>query len=148
MTWQERHKLVAAVYVVLQRDDKILMLRRAGTGYCDGQYSVPAGHLEGDEAPTAAVVREAYEEVGVTIDPKDLECVHSMVYKAIEGDHERLSLFFRAANFMGEPHNAEPNKCDDVRWFSVDALPSEMVWEVRHALDQIKTGPTYSEANY
>ena len=65
----DRFKLIAAVYVFFVRDGKILMLRRANTGYVDGDYSLVAGHADGNEALTAATAREAKEEAGVTIAP-------------------------------------------------------------------------------
>ena len=49
------YKLVAAVHLFLIRDGKVLLLRRFNTGYEDGQYSVIAGHLDGDEEATAAL---------------------------------------------------------------------------------------------
>ena len=58
-----RNKAVPAVYLILERDNKILIARRANTGYEDGNYQVPAGHVEEAELPTEAVIREAKEEV-------------------------------------------------------------------------------------
>ena len=69
---KERFKLIASVYVLFVKDGKILMLRRANTGCMDGHYSLVAGHVDGNEALTAATAREAKEESGVTIAPEDL----------------------------------------------------------------------------
>ena len=69
---EERFKAVMAVFLVLRRGDEVLLMRRAGTGFCDGQYSVPTGHVDGNEPLTHAMVREAKEEVGVGIKPEDL----------------------------------------------------------------------------
>jgi 8-oxo-dGTP diphosphatase len=142
--WSERHMIVPAVYILLERDDKVLLLRRAHTGYMNGYYTPPAGHMDGGEAPSTAMVREAMEEVGVTVKPEDLELAHCMMYMAAEGTHERVTLFFKTKHFEGEPKNMEPNKCDDVSWFSKDELP-EMVWEAKHAFEQIAAGNVYSE---
>ena len=51
-----------AAHFFLVRDRKILLLRRQNTGYEDGKFSVVAGHLDGDEEVSAAMVREAREE--------------------------------------------------------------------------------------
>jgi 8-oxo-dGTP diphosphatase len=146
--WEKRHKLVPAVYILLERDSKLLLIRRFNTGYSDGKYSLPAGHMDGNEAPSVAAVREALEEVGVTVRPTDLEMVHCMVYKSSEGDHERVSLFFKAKHFDGEPVNKEPHKCDDIGWFPTEDIPKNIVWELRHALNQIAEGNLYSEVNF
>ena len=57
------------VFILLRKEGKILLIRRKGTGYRDGWYSMPSGHLEKGEAISAAAVREAREEVGIRIDP-------------------------------------------------------------------------------
>ncbi|MBA8882055.1 NUDIX domain-containing protein [Phyllobacterium myrsinacearum] len=54
------------------------MLRRKGTGWMDGLFSIPAGGLEADEIIGAAAIREACEEVGVQIEPVDLQYVHTL----------------------------------------------------------------------
>jgi len=105
-----RFKLIAAVYVLFVKDGKILMLRRANTGYEDGNYSLVAGHADGNEALTAATAREAKEEAGVVIAPEDLRLKLTMHRRA---DDERLDFFFEPAAWTGEPTNMEPGKCDD-----------------------------------
>ncbi|HEX4662734.1 MAG TPA: NUDIX domain-containing protein, partial [Candidatus Saccharimonadales bacterium] len=90
MSWRDRFKVVPAVYIILERDNKILLLRRFNTGYEDGNYTMPSGHLDGGESATTAAVREAMEEAGVTIKSQDLELAHAMYYLAKEGDHERV----------------------------------------------------------
>ena len=55
----KRFTLLSAVHLVLIKDDKILLLRRKNTGYEDGKYSLVAGHLDGKESVTTAMIREA-----------------------------------------------------------------------------------------
>lgn len=64
---KERYKIIPTVYLVLIRENKILLLRRYNTGFMDGYYSFPAGHVEANETLTQAMVREAKEEIGVDI---------------------------------------------------------------------------------
>ena len=56
---KEKFMLRCAVYLVLIKDGKILLLRRSNTGYWDGNYSMIAGHLDGDETIAHAMMREA-----------------------------------------------------------------------------------------
>lgn len=137
-----RFKLIAEVHLVLVREHRVLMLRRFNTGYEDGNYSLIAGHVEGAESFTHAMVREAAEEAGLAIAPRELLLVHTMHRKA---ENERISLFFKAGNRSGEPHNREPHKCDDLAWFPSQSLPANTVPYIRAALECILTGINYSE---
>ena len=73
-----RFQVTPAVYLLFRDKDKILMLRRFQTGYMNGYYCFPAGHLEGGETFTQAAAREAQEEVGVAIETKSLKLAHVM----------------------------------------------------------------------
>ncbi|MET7333044.1 NUDIX domain-containing protein [Nonomuraea sp. NPDC005650] len=119
---RERFRAIVDVHVLLLRDSEVLLGRRAGTGYGDGLWHLPSGHLEAGESATEAAVREAGEEVGVAIDPADLRFVHVM-HRA----PERVGLFFAADTWIGEPYNAEPHKCSEVAWWPLDGLPHDMV---------------------
>lgn len=59
----DRFRLAAAVYGILSQGDHVLLVRRAGSGYRDGQLSLPTGHLDGGEDAITALVRELREEL-------------------------------------------------------------------------------------
>ncbi|MET1033297.1 MAG: NUDIX domain-containing protein [Candidatus Saccharimonadales bacterium] len=147
-SWKERHKVVPAVYVIFEKDGRVLLIRRAGTGYFDGYYSLPAGHLDGGEPAHIAAIREAKEEVGVDISPDDLHFVHTLHRKAEESDHERIDMFFMAKNYKGELQNMEPEKCDELRWASYEDLPENIVPEVRSVFKHLSAGRSYSTFNF
>jgi 8-oxo-dGTP diphosphatase len=137
-----RFKLIPEVHLVLLRDEKVLMLRRFNTGYEDGNYSLIAGHVDGGETFRAAMAREAAEEAGLEIGVDGLRLVHTMHRKS---DEERLSLFFVAESWSGEPVNTEPHKCDDMRWVALSDMPPNTVPYVRVALSLIARDEAYSE---
>jgi mutator protein MutT len=148
MGWQDRHKVVPAVYLILRQGQEVLLMRRAGTGYMDGMYSVPSGHLEGKESAEHAACREVTEEIGIDIRTEDLKLVHTMHRLAEEGDHERIDLFFEATKWKGEPSNAEPDKCDDVKWCHIDELPENTIPIVRVAIENATKGLVYSSQGF
>jgi 8-oxo-dGTP diphosphatase len=119
------------VHLFFFRGNQILLLRRFNTGYADGQYSVPAGHLDGGETVIDAAGREALEEVGVQIDPQDIH--FSSVMHRLNGD-ERVDFFLHIVQWDGEPLNCEPDKCDELLWVDVDAMPSNTIPYIRQAL--------------
>ena len=58
---------IVDVMLTLERDGQVLLAERSGTGYADGWYNLPSGKLEEYEDVVAAIIREAWEEVGVTL---------------------------------------------------------------------------------
>lgn len=111
---------------ILDRDEQVLLARREGTGYADGQWNLPSGKLEADEYMVAAIIREAREEIDVELDRDDLEMVTTVHYRNPEGQ-ARVGFFFRARRWRGEPRNAEPHKCSQIAWFPKDSLPENTV---------------------
>ncbi len=139
----DRFTYIGSSYLLLINDRKILLLRRANTGFQDGNYGLPSGHLDGKETAREGCAREVREEIGITIQPEDLNVVHVMHRKA-ERD-ERIDFFMTANQYEGEVKNCEPNKCDDLSWFSLDALPENMVDYVKVAIEHYQNGKSYSE---
>ena len=133
------------VHLFLFRENQILLSRRFNTGFRDGEYSVPAGHLDGNETVLAAAAREAEEEIGVQIEAKDT--VFSSVMHRIEGD-ERVDFFVHVHQWLGEPFNAEPDKCDDLRWVDINQLPANIVPYVRQALQNHLSGLHFDEYGF
>ena len=147
---KRRPKVIPTVYLVLVKDNKILLSRRYNTGFEDGKYSFPAGHLSGDEETfSEAMVREAREEVGVELDSADLELVHVMHRKQREPtDERRVNLFFAARKWRGEPKIMEPSKCDDLGWFELDGLPDDTIPYIRQAINCFRENVRYSEYGF
>lgn len=148
MSYKDKFTIVPAVYVLLKRGDSILLLRRANTGYFDGHYALPAGHIDGGEPAHVAGVREVLEEIGVRVRPEDLRFVHVTHRVAEEGNHERVDFFFEADKWEGEPQNMEPQKCDDLQWFQLDALPENVTPLTLQVLEAAKAGEYYSFNNF
>lgn len=133
---------ISAVHLFLIKENRILLLRRFNTGYEDGNYSVPAGHIEADETATNAMIREIQEEIGIEIFSNKLNMIHVMHRKA---EHERIDFFFESTEFTGIPQIMEPNKCDDLQWFDLDNLPKNTVAYVKSAIEVYRNKTTFSE---
>ena len=147
-----RFKLIPAAYLFLVKNGKTLLQRRANTGYEDGNWGVPSGHLNGDESATMAMVREVREEVGLIIDAERLKLVHLMHRRGTDGgdgqDNERVDFFFELTEWTGEIINGEPDKCDALIWFPLTSLPDNTIFYVRAALEAYQSGIIYSERGW
>ena len=140
----ERFVVVPAAYVFLLRDGvggpEVLLQLRQGTGYMDGHWAAAAaGHVEAGESVLDAAVREADEELGVTIDPVDLAPLCAM--HRTSAPHgpvdERVDFFFECRRWTGEPRTVEVDKSVALRWFDLDALPEPVVPHERQVLDAL-----------
>jgi 8-oxo-dGTP pyrophosphatase MutT (NUDIX family) len=137
-----RHRLVGDVHLLLIKSTgEVLFGQRQNTGYEDDAWHLPSGHLEAGESVMAALIREAHEEIGVTIDEQDVEFCHVMHNSSGGG---RVAFFFAVHNWAGEPENREPDKCSQLKWFSLGALPYDLIPYCRAALEWIAANHCFS----
>lgn len=139
------HPNLVASYLILKKENQVLLLKRKNTGYEDGNYSVIAGHLEPGENFTSAIIREAKEEANITITPDDIEQIFVQHRKASNGEPERVDTYFVATNWKGTIKNVEPHKCEHLQWYDLHKLPKNVVPCVRAALASIRNQENYNE---
>jgi 8-oxo-dGTP diphosphatase len=137
----DRLRLPVAVYAVLQEEQRVLMLRRAGTTFRAGQLSLPAGHLDGGEDAVAGLRRELREEVAIEVTADDCRLA-LLLHSAPEDadDQEYLHLFFVVDHWSGAPSIGEPDKCSELVWVDRRALPVDVVDYVAGALTAMDRG--------
>lgn len=123
------HALVPASYVMMLRgplgEEEVLLHLRQNTGWRDHHWALVAGHVDADESVRTAAQREAYEEVGVTIELGALQPLTTL-HRWIEGGpavEQRVDFFWIARTWSGEPRIMEPDKAADQRWFPLRDLP-------------------------
>jgi 8-oxo-dGTP pyrophosphatase MutT (NUDIX family) len=141
-----RASLPAAAHLVLRRQNRLLLLQRYNTGYEDEKWSLPAGHIEHGESASAALRRESREELGIVIEPEQLQFLLVMHKRDPVDGQERVDFFFECIGWSGLAMNREPNKAHQVQWVLTDEI-SELclVDYVRAALHMIDEGVAYGE---
>lgn len=145
----DRHSIIPAVWMIIHNDkNQVFLLRRFNTGWRDGWWTAPAGHVDAGESPIMAAIRELKEEAGVTVTADQLGEPLIYFYPADDMTSERVSLFFDVKTFEGEPTNIEPHKADRGEWFDLDNLPDQIVPILRQALIDLPAGVKYSERYY
>jgi 8-oxo-dGTP diphosphatase len=121
--------------LILRRDDgRVLLAERANTGYADGQLNVPSGKVEDGENAIEAVIREAWEEIGIKLNHDGVTTVHVVHHRNPEGE-PRIGWFCVATRWDGEPVNREPHKCAGLQWADPNQLP-------RHTVPYVAVGIT------
>ncbi len=139
--------LVPASYIYLLRETdagtEVLLQLRQGTPYMDGHWAAAAaGHVESGETAYDAAQREAREELTIS----DIDLSFEFTMQRTQGGaaiEERVDFFFTARSWAGEPQIAEPDKCGELRWCSLAALPTPMVPHEEFALSRLFRGEHY-----
>jgi len=133
------------VFLVLHDGPSVLLALRRGTGYDDGLWNLPSGKLEHGEDALSGMIREAREEIGISLPAASLRLAATVHHRAASPSpagpapspgssppaafHTRVGLVFAAAAdpaSQGTPVNAEPHKCGGLGWFPAASLPVEM----------------------
>ncbi|HSQ97806.1 MAG TPA: NUDIX domain-containing protein [Rickettsiales bacterium] len=131
---KQRYKIKTAAYLLLIKDNKILLSLREGTGYMDGLYGLPSGHLEANETIADACVRETLEEINIVLKKEDLKLATTMFRKGKDEGDDYIDFFFICDRYEGELKNNEPNKCGSLEFFDIENLPQNTIEYVRKAI--------------
>ncbi|MGZ3634141.1 MAG: NUDIX domain-containing protein [Parachlamydiaceae bacterium] len=132
-------------YLILRQGDQIFFQLRKNTGYCDGMWSLIAGHVENGESATAAMIREAREEIGIELSPEQLKVVH-IIHR--QTNRVNVDVFFECFSWKGTIRNCEPEKCEELAFFSLDQTPRNVVDYNIKALKAIQNHEFYSELGW
>jgi len=110
----------AAAGVILDEDGRVLLIRRAIEPF-RGQWALPAGYQEIEEAPTQTVQREVHEETGLHIEPYRLI---DLIF--IPDDPRKpANLAVYLCRVTGGTLQAADDAAD-ARWFDLEKLPDEI----------------------
>ena len=141
----ERKNFHLTIGLIIIKNNKALLMRRCNTGYMDGMYALVSGHVEDGESLKKAIIRESKEEIGIDVLEDDLK----YVCITRKGDNDNyINTFLFTDTFTGEPKIMEKDKCDDLKWFPVDKLPSNMIVADRRAIDNYFNGKYFDEYNF
>lgn len=114
---QRKNPGVSAFWIITNTQWEILFLKRKNTGFADGYYQLPSGHLELElqESIEECCIREIYEEVWLRVEKVDLElCFVHHSYGV--GTKNYFWFFFKVWRYTGEAINAEPDKAEHIKW--------------------------------
>lgn len=70
------YNAILVATVTLIDNGKILLVKRKNTGFMDGYYATPGGHVDPEETIKTAAVRELKEETDLDVKEEDLELFH------------------------------------------------------------------------
>ncbi len=122
---EKRNSVPMTALLFLKSDNKILLLRRKNTGYEDGNYCFPGGHVDKGEPIHEALIREVKEEIGINIRENDLKLIHILNRKI--DDNAYVDFIFECNKWEGNPYIVETDKSDDLQWFAINKIPANII---------------------
>jgi 8-oxo-dGTP diphosphatase len=119
---------------ILNDSGEVLLMRRGPKAKNEvGAWALPGGSVEFNETLRDAVIRETREELGIELDiDGQLPSFDHIIPD--EGQHWVTNIF-TARIASGEPKIAESEKCNEIGWFALDALPSPIARMAQGAFD-------------
>ena len=121
-------------------ETEVLLSLRKNTGYRDGEYELPGGHVEAGEDLMQAMVREAKEELLIDIKVENLKIVHILHH--FNGD--RINFILTTDCYEGVPQIGEPDSCDQIQWFGSNNLPTNIIPKIKKSIEEINSNLFYS----
>lgn len=119
---EKRNTIPVTVQLLLEKDNKILLMKRKNTGYEDGKYCLPGGHVEKNEEIKKAMIREAKEEIGIDILSQELK-LYKILNRKISQDIEYIDFIFKSRSWSGNIENKENDKCEEIKWIKKKEIP-------------------------
>jgi len=114
---------LVGVGAVIVKNDRALLIRR-GQPPLLGEWSLPGGVLECGESLRDAVIREAREETGLTVEVAEMLGVYERV---IPSDDGRIRYHYVLIDFLCHPiagHLKAGSDAAEVAWFRCEELPA------------------------
>jgi len=133
--------MVGAVILVLDTQDRLLMMKRSDSGY----WGLPGGATEPGEVVEDAAKRETFEEVSLEVGEMSLFGVFSgpeLYYKYPNGDEVyNVTVVYLSREWNGEVKlNDEHTEWE---WFDADEIPENVSPPIRPVIEKfIKDHPS------
>ena len=112
-----------ATLIYLIRDDEVLLIEKL-RGHGAGKVNAPGGHVEVGETPEECAIREAFEEVGITVLNADVRA--TLKFHDTENGFNMLGYALTSSTFTGQPKTT-PEAVPF--WSKIDQIPYERMWE-------------------
>ena len=137
-----RHKLTGDVHLLLlNTDGQVLFGHRQNTGFQDGVWNC--------QRAISKPVNQLCRHSSGRPRRRSASPLRQKMSSSPTSSQARLVVagplfFFIVRQWDGTPANREPEKCSEVAWFPIDALPDPLIGYCRMALDYIAAGESFS----
>ena len=143
----KRH-FCASAFVIDPYTKKILLMKHKK----NGRWTQPGGHIEDDETPEEAALREVYEETGLRVRllgerfPREEDFIRPLGIQKnrrtmSDGEmHMHVDIIYAAIPNDDDKEKLNKEEADDIRWFSREELEDiDCFPDIKITMDYILT---------
>jgi mutator protein MutT len=119
---------------ILNEEGEVFLMKRGPKSKNEiGHWSLPGGTVEFGETMRDTILREVREELGIEI---DLDGQLPATDHILSGEKQHwITTIFPARIIFGTPEILEPEKCTEIGWFALEALPTPLASSVEKAVN-------------
>ena len=117
---------IQATLCLIVKDNRILLLKKSKGLFGEGRWSYPGGKILPNEEPKLAAIREVLEETRLVVkSPAEVGLMY------FYSKSQRLSPVWTVHTFLARQFHGVPigGREGQLKWFDVDALPFDEMWE-------------------
>jgi 8-oxo-dGTP diphosphatase len=125
--------------VILRHWSHFLLIQRSWESrHWPHYWGFPGGKKEAEEDLFLTAQREASEEIGITIEEKDIISSITLYANYIDGERKNTLFLFDIWEWI--PDNRERKIHTQIGWFTLDDLPTPMIPHVKEWLFALLDG--------
>ena len=117
--------VVEATLCEIIHGGRILLQRKSAGRFGEGKWNGPGGKVKPGETPLECVVREVWEETGLTASCLAERGVVDF-YFGEKPEPDWVVHIYTTSTFSGVPNESDEG---EIRWFSLDEIPYDDMWE-------------------
>ena len=132
--------------LIINDKNELLLSKRGKNAFMGGTWGLVGGHLQNTETFEEGIARECWEELNIKVNTSDVsirnlgDCM---------GERRYLQIGAIVKKWEGEMKIMEPHKCEEIRFFPLDALPENLFFGTKVNIDLFLKGTFYDkECNY
>ena len=116
--------VVEATLCEIIHGGRLLLQRKSAGRFGAGKWNGPGGKVEPGETPLECVVREVWEETGLTVSRLTERGVVDF-YFGEKPEPDWVVHIYTTSTFDGEPRESDEG---ELRWWSLDEIPYGEMW--------------------
>lgn len=117
MLWH-RH---VSCWIMNEKGELLFQKRAACKERNANKWSKTGGHVDSGETAEQGVIREVEEEIGIHLEPKDLELIE--VFKSREKTNKYFAYdYFVVVNYKIEEYTLQEEEVSEVKYFTIEEI--------------------------